>query len=129
MKIPEQMLFTSTHEWVAVEGSRATIGITAFAADQLADIVLVSLPKVGQSITAGEPFGEIESVKSVEDINSPVSGTVIAVNGALDSSPDLVNQEPFGEGWMIQIELADELELEDLLSPADYRELLAQEGS
>jgi len=129
MKIPEQMLFTSTHEWVAVEGSRATIGITAFAADQLADIVLVSLPKVGQSITAGEPFGEIESVKSVEDINSPVSGTVIAVNGALDSSPDLVNQEPFGEGWMIQIELADELELEDLLSPADYQELLAQERS
>ncbi len=129
MKIPEQLLFTSTHEWVAVEGSQARIGITAFAADQLADIVLVSLPKVGQSITAGEPFGEIESVKSVEDINSPLSGIVIAVNGALDNSPDLVNQEPFGEGWMIQIELADELELEDLLSPADYRELLAQEGS
>lgn len=129
MKIPEQLLFTSTHEWVAVEGSQAKIGITAFAADQLADIVLVSLPKVGQSITAGEPFGEIESVKSVEDINSPVSGTVIAVNGALDTSPDLVNKEPFGEGWMIQIELADEIELENLLSPADYRDLLAQEGS
>jgi glycine cleavage system H protein len=129
MKIPEQLLFTSTHEWVAVEGSQARIGITAFAADQLADIVLVSLPKVGQSITAGEPFGEIESVKSVEDVNSPLSGTVIAVNGALDNTPDLVNQEPFGEGWMIQIELADEIELENLLSPSDYRELLAQEGS
>jgi len=129
MGIPEHLLFTSTHEWVAVEGNQATIGITAFAAEQLADIVLVSLPKVGQVITAGEPFGEIESVKSVEDINSPVSGTVIAVNGALDNAPDLVNKEPFGEGWMIQIELADELELEDLLSPADYRELLAQEGS
>jgi glycine cleavage system H protein len=127
MAVPEALLYTPTHEWVAVEGNQAVIGITAFAAEQLADIVLVSLPSIGQAIIAGEPFGEIESVKSVEDIIAPLSGTVLAINLALDAAPNLVNEEPFGEGWLIKLELAYKAELDELLTPDDYRELLAQE--
>lgn len=120
---PEDLRYTSDHEWVRVgsDGS-VRVGITSFAQDALGDVVFVSLPAVGDSVVAGDSCGEVESTKSVSEINAPVSGTVTAVNAALDSTPELVNTDPYGEGWMFEVTVSDARALEELMSAAAYQE-------
>jgi glycine cleavage system H protein len=122
---PDDLLYTADHEWVQVDGDTARIGITAFAQDALGDIVYVTLPDQGATVTARTVCGEVESTKSVSDVYAPVSGSVAAVNEALDSSPELVNSDPYGEGWMFEVTVADPDTLEGLLSAADYQARLA----
>jgi glycine cleavage system H protein len=120
---PEDLKYTVEHEWVR-EGNEATvrIGITDYAAEQLGDIVFVSLPTVGEDVTAGDACGELESTKSVSDVFSPVSGTVTGINGALEDSPELVNSEPYGDGWLFEVETADGTDLDSLLDADAYAE-------
>jgi glycine cleavage system H protein len=127
VKVPGELRYSEDHEWVRVDGGKGRVGITDFAQDQLGDIVFVELPKVGQAVRQGEALGVVESVKSVSDVFSPVSGTVTAVNEALAQHPEAVNQDPYGEGWLVEIELADPSEVDRLLSPQDY-ERLAEGG-
>jgi glycine cleavage system H protein len=124
MHVPEELRYTAEHEWVRVEGGVATVGITDFAQDSLGDVVFVELPAVGTIVDAAAAVSEIESTKSVSDIYAPVSGTVLAVNERLTQSPELVNQDPYGEGWMFTIELRDAAELDALLDAARYRALV-----
>jgi glycine cleavage system H protein len=117
--------YTKDHEWAKLEGGEVLVGITAFAVEQLGDITLVNLDvKVGDSITAGKAFGTIESVKTLSDLFAPISGKVARINGALENKPELVNGDCFGEAWMVAIAPADPKELEGLLDPAAYAELL-----
>ena len=118
---PEELKYTAEHEWIKVEGNRGRIGITTFAQDQLGDVVYVELPKVGAKVTQFAVFGVIDSVKASSDLYSPVTGTVVAVNEELTSSPDLVNREPYGQGWMIEVELDDPGQVEQLMSAETYR--------
>jgi glycine cleavage system H protein len=120
MEVPENLLYTQEHEWVRVDGKKAVVGITQFAQDQLGDIVFVELPEVGTLIEQESPFGVVESVKTVSDLYAPISGTVTASNKDLEAHPEQVNSEPYGTGWIIEIEIADEKELEKLMSPDDY---------
>lgn len=132
MEYPEDLKYTSEHEWAAVEeGERVRVGITDFAQDALGDVVYVEVPEEGTEVKAGEPFGEVESTKSVSDIFSPVTGTVVERNTALSDSPELVNEEPYGQGWLVVIQMSDASELEGLMDAAGYRRTLedAQEGS
>ena len=122
MEVPENILYTQEHEWVRVDGKKAVVGITQFAQDQLGDIVFVELPEVGTLIEQESPFGVIESVKTVSDLYAPFSGTVTASNTDLEAHPEQVNTEPYGTGWIIEIEISDEKELEKLMSPDDYTE-------
>ena len=125
MSVPAELRYTAEHEWVAVEGSSATVGITDFAARALGDVVYVSLPAEGVAVTAEEPCGEVESTKSVSDLYSPVDGQVTEINSELDDDPGLVNSDPYGAGWMFKVQLSgngDELP-SGLLSPAEYEEL------
>jgi glycine cleavage system H protein len=117
---PEDLKYTSEHEWVRETGPAVEVGITDFAQDSLGDIVFVTLPKPGETITAGEPCGELESTKSVSDIFAPVSGTVTEANAALEANPELVNSDPYGEGWLFKVELADAGALEGLLDAGAY---------
>ncbi|TDY50748.1 glycine cleavage system H protein [Alicyclobacillus sacchari] len=118
--VPEQLQYSREHEWVRVEGNRAYIGITHFAQDELGDIVYVELPEVGTTVTAGETFGTVESVKTVSDLYAPVSGRVIEVNQALADAPEKVNESPYDEAWMIVVEMSDKAELDALLSADAY---------
>ena len=127
MEVPENLLYTQEHEWVRVDGSNARVGITQFAQDQLGDIVFVELPEVGTVIEQETPFGVVESVKTVSDLYAPVSGTVKAVNQDLESSPEQVNNAPYGSGWIIEIEISDKNELEKLMSPEKYTEQCEKE--
>ncbi len=120
MEVPENLLYTQEHEWVRVDGKKAVVGVTQFAQEQLGDIVFVELPEVGTLIEQESPFGVVESVKTVSDLYAPVSGTVTASNKDLEAHPEQVNSEPYGNGWIIEIEIADEKELEKLMSPDDY---------
>jgi glycine cleavage system H protein len=123
-EFPEDLKYTEEHEWVraGVEGGAVRVGITDFAQDALGDIVFVTLPQVGAAVTAGEPCGELESTKSVSDVYAPVTGTVAAVNGALDANPELVNSDPYGEGWMFEVETDGGAgALDGLLDAAGYR--------
>ncbi len=125
MSVPAELRYTAEHEWVAVEGSTATVGITDFAARALGDVVFVSLPADGLAVTAEEPCGEVESTKSVSDLYSPVDGEVTETNGDLEDDPGLVNSDPYGAGWMFRVQLpagGGEL-LPGTLSPAEYEEL------
>ncbi len=124
MNIPANLKYSSDHEWCSVEGDVATIGITDFAQSQLGDIVFVDVPTVGEQIAAGELFGTIEAVKTVSDAFSPVSGEVLEFNEGVDADPAVVNQEPYGEGWLIKIKMSDPSELEALLSSEQYAELI-----
>jgi glycine cleavage system H protein len=133
MSIPAELHYTPEHEWVSVEGSVATVGITDYAAQQLGDVVYVSLPSVGTAVTGGEPCGEVESVKSVSDLYSPVDGEVTEVNTELEDDPSLVNAEPYTAGWMFRVQLAQEGDGEaalppDLLSATEYEELTKSAG-
>ena len=120
MEVPENLLYTQEHEWIRVDKNNAIVGITQFAQDQLGDIVFVELPEVGTVIEKESPFGVVESVKTVSDLYAPVSGTVKAVNQDLESSPEQVNNAPYGSGWIIEIEISDKNELEKLMSPEKY---------
>ena len=120
MEVPENLLYTQEHEWIRVDGNNAIMGITEFAQNQLGDIVFVELPEVGTLIEQETPFGVVESVKTVSDLYAPVSGTVKTVNQNLDSNPEQVNNEPYGNGWIIEIEIADNNELEKLMSSEEY---------
>lgn len=123
MEFPESLRYTSEHEWVRVEGDRAVVGITDFAQDSLGDIVYVSLPEVGAIVEGGAPCSEVESTKSVSDIYAPVSGTVAAVNEALGQQPELVNRDPYGDGWMFSVTMSDPAQAEGLLDAEAYRAL------
>lgn len=122
---PQDRKYSRTHEWFLVEGDLVTIGITRFAADQLTDVTFVELPAVGATVVAGEPFGEIESVKATGSLFTSVSGEVAAVNGRLADEPGLVNSDPFGEGWMIKVRPSDRAPLDPLMDAADYEKMLA----
>lgn len=127
---PEELLYSANHEWLrrdAGSPDEGTIGITDFAQDQVGDVVYLDLPAEGVAVTAGERCGEIESAKTVSDLYSPVSGEVIAANGALEDQPELVNSSPYDEGWMIRVRIADEGELEALLDAAGYRAQLPED--
>jgi glycine cleavage system H protein len=129
MNVPEELKYTKEHEWVRVDGDRLIVGITDFAQDALGDVVYVDVPETGTQVKAGEPFGEVESTKSVSDVYAPVSGTVVERNVQLADAPELVNRDPYGEGWMIVISPADAAEVEALLEAGAYRELTETEGS
>jgi glycine cleavage system H protein len=120
MSYPDDLRYSKEHEWVRVDGSRATIGITSYAADELGDIVFVELPEVGATLTQFATFGVVESVKAVSDLYSPVSGEVIEVNEALRDAPELLNSDAFGEGWLARVELSDPAEVEALMDAAAY---------
>ena len=120
--VPDDLRYLESHEWVRVSGDTAEVGITAFAQDELGDVVFVELPEEGAELTAGEDFGVVESIKAVSDVYAPISGTVTAVNDRLRDEPELLNEDPFGDGWMLKIEAADGSEPGDLLSPDAYRD-------
>lgn len=125
---PDDLKYTKEHEWAKAESGSVRVGITHFAQEALGDIVYVDLPSAGTKVIAGQPFGEVESTKSVSDVYSPVSGTITERNAALEEQPELVNQDPYGEGWMVMIELETPAELDSMMSAADYRQLLDQAG-
>jgi glycine cleavage system H protein len=129
MNVPEELKYTKEHEWARVDGDRLTVGITDFAQDALGDVVYVDVPEAGTQVQAGEPFGEVESTKSVSDLYAPVSGTVLESNTLLADSPEVVNREPYGEGWMIVLAPSDPSEMEALLDPAAYRKLTETDGA
>ncbi len=120
--IPANLKYTEEHEWILMEGKLGKIGITDHAQDELGDVVYVELPEVGDKVVSGETFGSVESVKAASDLFAPVSGTVVEVNEALNDSPELVNKSPYDDGWMIVVEVEDESELADLLTPEEYAE-------
>lgn len=126
MASPSDRRYTREHEWVKVEDQVGTVGITDYAQDQLGDIVYVRLPEVGTQVRQMEPFGEIESVKAVSDLYAPVSGEVIEVNAALEERPELVNQSPYGEGWMVRVRLSDPSELDSLMTAEEYDRYTAE---
>ena len=128
MNFPKELKYSSDHEWVKVDGNVALIGITDFAQSQLGDVVFVEVPAEGRVMKAGETFSVIESVKAVSDILAPVSGKIIRVNAAMDATPELVNQDPYGAGWIVAVELADLSELESLLDDSAYAKLAAEGG-
>jgi glycine cleavage system H protein len=123
--VPTDLRYTKDHEWVRVAGDTATVGITAFAAEQLGDIVFVELPEVGRTLAQHETFGVVESVKAVSDLFAPLGGEVTETNGALTGTPELVNAEPYEAGWMLRVRVADPAELDGLLEPAAYDALVA----
>ncbi|SDF54811.1 glycine cleavage system protein GcvH [Halorientalis regularis] len=124
-EIPDDCRFLNSHEWARREDGTARIGISDFAQDELGDVVFVELPAEGDAVTKGEDFGVIESIKAVSDLYAPVSGTVVAVNDDLVDAPELVNEDPYGDGWMLDVEVDDESELDDLLSPEAYDDQIA----
>jgi glycine cleavage system H protein len=124
MEYPEGLAYTKEHEWVAVDGTHARVGITDYAQDALGDIVFVSLPSVGTAVTASRPCAEVESTKSVSDIYAPVSGTIVEINTALANTPEKVNQDPYGDGWLFTIDVGAGGEVSGLLDVAAYRALV-----
>ena len=124
MNVPEHLRYSSDHEWVSVDGDVARIGITDYAQDALGDVVFVQAPDVGAEVAAGESFGEIESTKSVSDVYAPVAGTVLEVNDGLADSPQALNDDPYGEGWICTIRMSDPGQAEALLDAAAYRALI-----
>ena len=125
MNVPNDLLYTSDHEWVSVEGNVATIGITDFAQSELGDIVFVEFPELNSTQEKGQSIGSIEAVKTVADLYMPISGIVIAVNENLDKNPEAVNDTPYGDGWMVKIEIANQDEISDLLAATAYYDLIS----
>ena len=126
--IPADLRYTKEHEWAKLEGDKARIGITAFAQEQLGDVVFVELPKAGTKVTAMKTFGVVESVKAVSDLFAPLSGEVVEINTELPKKPEVVNADPYGKGWMIVIKLADAKEWDGLMSAGDYEKLVDAAG-
>lgn len=127
MEVPEGLRYSKEHEWVMVEGKIATIGITEYAQEELGDIVYVELPEVGEKVVKDDPFGAVESVKAVSDVYAPVSGTVLEVNDALPDSPETINDDAYGDGWMIRVEMTDMDDLKDLMTADEYAEYVEQQ--
>ncbi len=126
MNLPEELRYTKDHEWVRVEGTRARIGITDYAQDALGDVVFVQLPELGSAVDAGSTVSEVESTKSVSEIYAPVTGEVVAVNDDLGDAPERLNSDPYGEGWICDIEASDAAQLDGLLDAAGYRSLIEE---
>jgi glycine cleavage system H protein len=126
LSVPEELQYTRSHEWVRTEGDTATIGITDHAQDELGDVVFVELPEVGATFDAGDSFGTVESVKAVSDLYTPVGGEVTEVNEALSDQPEKINEDPYGEGWIVKLRVSDEGS--DLLSASDYEQFVEEEG-
>lgn len=127
MAVPKDLRYTKEHEWLKVDGTKGVVGITHFAQDQLGDVVFVEVPAVGTELGQENTFGVVESVKTVSDLYSPVGGKVVAVNKDLEANPELVNQDPYGKGWMVEIELSDSGQSEGLLSAADYEAFIKEQ--
>jgi glycine cleavage system H protein len=125
-KIPDDLRYTKDHEWVRLQGKRATVGITDFAQSELTDVVYVELPKVGKAVKAGEVLGTVESVKAVSEIFAPLSGKVVEVNKALEDTSEVVNQDPYGKGWMVVLEVADPNEAKLLIDAVAYRKRVGE---
>ena len=121
MIFPDNLRYTSEHEWIRVEGDDAFVGITDYAQSELGEIVFIDVPTLGETVGQGEVFGSIEAVKTVSDLNMPVTGEVLEINGALDAQPELVNNDPYGEGWIIRIAVKDAAELDNLMDDAAYQ--------
>jgi glycine cleavage system H protein len=126
LSVPEELQYTKSHEWVRTEGDTATIGITDHAQDELGDVVFVELPEVGTTFDAGDSFGTVESVKAVSDLYTPVGGEVVEVNETLNDQPEMINEDPYGEGWIVKLSTSGE---GDLLSASDYEQFLEEEES
>ncbi len=124
MNVPDQLRYSSDHEWVSRDGDVVRIGITDYAQDALGDVVFVQVPEVGATVTAGDSFGEVESTKSVSDVYAPVGGTVVAVNDALADGPQALNEDPYGDGWICTIQMTDPAEFDALLDAAAYGALI-----
>lgn len=122
LEYPDDLKYLDSHEYARLDGEIATLGITAFAVDQLGDIVFLELPEIGDAVEKGEKFGTIESVKAVEDLNSPVTGTVIEVNSPLMEAPEQIGDDPYGEGWLLKVRIDDANDLDDTLTADEYRE-------
>ena len=125
MNVPNDLLYTSDHEWVSVEGNVATVGITDFAQSELGDIVFVEFPELNSTVEKGQSTGSIEAVKTVADLYMPISGTIIAVNENLDKNPEAVNDTPYDDGWMVKIEITNQDEISDLLTAPAYNDLIS----
>ncbi len=126
MSIPKELRYSKEHEWVKVEGERAQIGISDFAQSELGDIVFVELPEVGDEITLDQPFGSVESVKTVSELYAPVSGKVVEINEELNDSPEFVNESPYEKAWMITVELSDSSEVDKLMTAEQYEEMIKE---
>ncbi|MFD2639794.1 glycine cleavage system protein GcvH [Piscibacillus salipiscarius] len=127
MSLPKEYRYSKEHEWVKVEGDKVRIGITEFAQDELGDIVFVELPEVGDELELDEPFGSVESVKTVSELYAPVSGKIVEINEELEDSPELVNESPFEKAWMVVVELSDDSQLDDLMDADEYQEMTDSE--
>lgn len=125
MSFPTELKYTKDHEWIRVEGDEAVIGITDFAQRELGDIVFVDINTIGDEVAQNEVFGTIEAVKTVSDLFMPVTSTVLSINTEIDSSPELVNKDPYGDGWIVRVKLATAADVDDLLSASEYEELVA----
>lgn len=127
MEFPEELKYSKEHEWVLVEGHVATVGITEYAQQELGEIVYVELPETGEKIVKDDPFGAVESVKAVSDIYAPISGTVLEINDTLPENPETINEDPYGDGWIIKVEMTDMDDLKDLMSADEYAEYVEQQ--
>ena len=127
MEAPPGLKYSKEHEWVAAEETAATIGITDHAQEQLGEIVYIELPSIGEKVSKDDPFGVVESVKAVSDIYAPVSGTVLEVNEDLAESPEVINEDPYGDGWLIKVRVSDPADLDDLLDNEEYEQMIARE--
>ena len=124
MNFPENLLYTKDHEWVRIEGENAVVGITEFAQSELGDIVFVEIDTVGETIEAEQVFGSVEAVKTVSDLFMPLSGEITEFNGLLETAPETVNSDPYGDGWMVKVKMSNDSEVSNLLSAADYKKLI-----
>tara|TARA_B100001765_G_scaffold42754_1_gene24543 strand:- start:329 stop:709 length:381 start_codon:yes stop_codon:yes gene_type:complete len=124
MNLPEELKYTEEHEWIKVDGNIATIGITDFAQGELGDIVYIEIDSIGNELNVSEIFGTVEAVKTVSDLFMPIKGTVIEINSNIESTPEIVNEDPYDKGWIIKIEIAENQDIENLLSADDYRKMI-----
>jgi glycine cleavage system H protein len=129
MEFPEDLKYTREHEWVAVEGSVATIGITDHAQEQLGDVVFIELPSVGDRVEKADAFGVVESTKAVSDVYAPLSGEVAEVNDDLPDNPELLNEDPYGDGWMVKVTIGDKADLDDLMTADEYRKFIEESAT
>ena len=124
MNVPDDLKYTAEHEWIRVEGDEIVVGVTDFAQGELGDVVFIEIETEGETLSKGDTFGTIEAVKTVSDLYMPLDGEVVEVNPALEETPELVNSQPFGEGWMVRIKMSDPAQLEELISADDYRSMI-----
>ncbi len=128
MEFPDDLKYTREHEWVLLEDNTVTVGITSYAEEQLGDVVFVELPAVGDKVTKDEAMGVIESVKAVSDVYAPASGTVVEINDDLPDNTEMINEDPYGDGWMVKIEINDPTDIDQLMTAAEYEQYVAEQG-